>query len=319
MPERGYPLLEVPEGAVPATSDRRPAPAARPTCAAPCGPPRTPSSSTGAEVVVGFGGYVSTPAYLAARRRGTPIVVHEQNARPGLANRLGARLRRRRRRHVPRHAACRTPPLTGMPLRREIATLDRAAQPGRGAGAVRARPTPPPCSSPAGRSAPSGSTTRSPGPPRRCRRAGVQVLHVAGTGKGFVARRRDRRALRRARVLRPDGPRLRRRRPRRRALRRQHGVRAHRRRAARRSTCRCRSATASSGSTPPPSSTPVAGCSSTTTTSPPAWVGDVVRPLALDAGPAGRRWPPPPRRWGSAVATSCSPTSSSRPREVAGA
>ncbi|WP_235931623.1 UDP-N-acetylglucosamine--N-acetylmuramyl-(pentapeptide) pyrophosphoryl-undecaprenol N-acetylglucosamine transferase [Actinomyces respiraculi] len=45
----------------------------------------------GADVVVGFGGYVSTPAYLAARRAGIPVVIHEQNARPGLANRLGAR------------------------------------------------------------------------------------------------------------------------------------------------------------------------------------------------------------------------------------
>mgnify|MGYP002750485439 FL=1 len=43
-----------------------------------------------AQVVVGFGGYVSTPAYLAARRAGVPVVIHEQNARPGLANRLGA-------------------------------------------------------------------------------------------------------------------------------------------------------------------------------------------------------------------------------------
>ncbi len=47
-----------------------------------------------ADVVVGFGGYVSTPAYLAARRRGIPVVVHEQNARPGVANRLGARFAR---------------------------------------------------------------------------------------------------------------------------------------------------------------------------------------------------------------------------------
>ena len=47
-------------------------------------------SRVGADVVVGFGGYVSTPAYLAARRAGTPVVIHEQNARPGLANRLGA-------------------------------------------------------------------------------------------------------------------------------------------------------------------------------------------------------------------------------------
>lgn len=45
----------------------------------------------GADVVVGFGGYVATPAYLAARSQDVPIVVHEQNARPGLANKLGAR------------------------------------------------------------------------------------------------------------------------------------------------------------------------------------------------------------------------------------
>ena len=45
----------------------------------------------GADVVVGFGGHVATPAYIAARRCGVPTVVHEQNARPGLANRVGAR------------------------------------------------------------------------------------------------------------------------------------------------------------------------------------------------------------------------------------
>ena len=43
-----------------------------------------------ADVVVGFGGYVSGPAYLAAALTRTPIVIHEANARPGLANRLGA-------------------------------------------------------------------------------------------------------------------------------------------------------------------------------------------------------------------------------------
>src|ERR1700741_5151306 len=46
---------------------------------------------TRAEVVVGFGGSVATPAYLAARRRKVPIVGHEANPRPGIANRLGAR------------------------------------------------------------------------------------------------------------------------------------------------------------------------------------------------------------------------------------
>lgn len=46
---------------------------------------------SGAGAVVGFGGYAATPAYSAAKSLGVPIVVHEQNARPGLANRLGAR------------------------------------------------------------------------------------------------------------------------------------------------------------------------------------------------------------------------------------
>ena len=79
-----------------------------------------------ADVVVGFGGYVATPAYLAARRAGVPIVVHEQNARPGIANRLGARLARQVGVTFPGtplpHAQ-----VVGMPLRRAITTLDRPA------------------------------------------------------------------------------------------------------------------------------------------------------------------------------------------------
>lgn len=46
---------------------------------------------SGANVVVGYGGYVSTPAYLAARSLRIPVVIHEQNVRPGMANMLGAR------------------------------------------------------------------------------------------------------------------------------------------------------------------------------------------------------------------------------------
>jgi UDP-N-acetylglucosamine--N-acetylmuramyl-(pentapeptide) pyrophosphoryl-undecaprenol N-acetylglucosamine transferase len=44
-----------------------------------------------ADVVVGMGGYVSVPPVLAAARAHRPIVLHEQNAIPGLANRLLAR------------------------------------------------------------------------------------------------------------------------------------------------------------------------------------------------------------------------------------
>jgi UDP-N-acetylglucosamine--N-acetylmuramyl-(pentapeptide) pyrophosphoryl-undecaprenol N-acetylglucosamine transferase len=44
----------------------------------------------GADLLVGFGGYVSGPAYIAARLCRIPIVIHEANAHPGIANRLGA-------------------------------------------------------------------------------------------------------------------------------------------------------------------------------------------------------------------------------------
>ena len=44
----------------------------------------------GADCVIGFGGYVSAPVYLAAALRRTPFVVHEANAIPGWANKFGA-------------------------------------------------------------------------------------------------------------------------------------------------------------------------------------------------------------------------------------
>lgn len=78
------------------------------------------------DVVVGFGGYVSAPAYLAARLEKVAIAVHEANARPGMANRVGALLTR----FVgTAFASARLPHsrFVGMPLRREIETLDRAA------------------------------------------------------------------------------------------------------------------------------------------------------------------------------------------------
>jgi UDP-N-acetylglucosamine--N-acetylmuramyl-(pentapeptide) pyrophosphoryl-undecaprenol N-acetylglucosamine transferase len=79
------------------------------------------------DVVVGFGGYVSVPAYLAARRRKFALVVHEGNALPGIANKLGARFTSFVATSFPGtdlpHAV-----LTGLPIRRMIATLDRSAQ-----------------------------------------------------------------------------------------------------------------------------------------------------------------------------------------------
>lgn len=78
------------------------------------------------DVVVGFGGYVSVPAYLAARSRRVPLVVHEGNAIPGVANKLGARFTSHVATSFPGSALPHAT-YTGLPVRRMISTLDRAA------------------------------------------------------------------------------------------------------------------------------------------------------------------------------------------------
>lgn len=77
-----------------------------------------------ADVVVGFGGYVALPAYLGARGR-VPIVVHEANARAGLANKVGARFAERVVAAVPGSGLAGAEVL-GIPLRRAVTGLDRA-------------------------------------------------------------------------------------------------------------------------------------------------------------------------------------------------
>jgi len=125
IPEAGYPLELIPPVPLP----RRPGAELLRT------PGRLRSAFKAAlevldrvqpDVVVGFGGYVSVPAYLAARRRRLPLVVHEGNALAGIANKLGARLTA--------HVATSFPDTDlphahyiGLPIRRMISTLDRPA------------------------------------------------------------------------------------------------------------------------------------------------------------------------------------------------
>jgi UDP-N-acetylglucosamine--N-acetylmuramyl-(pentapeptide) pyrophosphoryl-undecaprenol N-acetylglucosamine transferase len=78
------------------------------------------------DVVVGFGGYVATPAYRAAAKEGISIVIHEANARPGLANKLGALSTEYVGVTFP-GTPIRGARVTGMPLRPEIERLDRAS------------------------------------------------------------------------------------------------------------------------------------------------------------------------------------------------
>ena len=123
VPARGYPMAVVPRVPLP----RRPGAdlfsVPRRLRAAVAAASRAITENE-AQVVVGFGGYVSTPAYLAARRLGVPVVIHEQNARPGLANKLGARWARSVAVTFP-GTPLRGGIITGLPLRHEIADLVR--------------------------------------------------------------------------------------------------------------------------------------------------------------------------------------------------
>jgi UDP-N-acetylglucosamine--N-acetylmuramyl-(pentapeptide) pyrophosphoryl-undecaprenol N-acetylglucosamine transferase len=134
---------------------------------------------TGADVLLGFGGYVAVPGYLAARWRRVPIVLHEANARPGLANRLGARLTR--------HVAAATPdcPLPharhiGIPLRNAIATLDRPALRAAAAAAFGLDPARPTLLVTGGSQGAQRINTAMVAAAPALARAGVQVLHLAG-------------------------------------------------------------------------------------------------------------------------------------------
>ena len=95
-----------------------------------------------ADVVIGFGGYVSAPAYLAAKMTRTPIVIHEANAKPGWANRLGARFTHHLAVAHPVEAGSFSKALlAGLPLRSDVAqgSLDAAADWGRARTAAKAR------------------------------------------------------------------------------------------------------------------------------------------------------------------------------------
>jgi UDP-N-acetylglucosamine--N-acetylmuramyl-(pentapeptide) pyrophosphoryl-undecaprenol N-acetylglucosamine transferase len=124
VPERGYELLTIPRLPFP----RRPNRDAL----------RFPGRWRGAvaqvrqilrdrevDVVVGFGGYAAAPAYWASRREKLPLAIHEQNAKPGIANRLGARLTRFVGVTFPSTRLAHAT-LVGLPLRREIEKLDLA-------------------------------------------------------------------------------------------------------------------------------------------------------------------------------------------------
>jgi UDP-N-acetylglucosamine--N-acetylmuramyl-(pentapeptide) pyrophosphoryl-undecaprenol N-acetylglucosamine transferase len=132
-----------------------------------------------ADVVIGFGGYVAVPAYLAARTRHVPLVVHEGNTIPGIANKLGARFTD--------HVATSFPDTDlphatylGLPVRRMISTLDRAAHRDEALATFGLRPDLPVLLVTGGSQGAASINRAVSGAAEALGAAGVQVLHVTG-------------------------------------------------------------------------------------------------------------------------------------------
>ncbi len=131
VPERGYPLELIPPVPLPRkpTADLLRLPG---RVRAAVARTRAVVDAVQADVIIGFGGYVALPAYLAAgrgllrRRRAVPVVVHEANAKAGIANKVGARRAARVLAAVP-DSGLPHAEVVGIPVRAAITTLDRAA------------------------------------------------------------------------------------------------------------------------------------------------------------------------------------------------
>ena len=82
----------------------------------------------GINIVVGFGGYVSAPAYFAARQMRLPLILHEANALPGIANRIGNRFASAAGKAF-RSTELAHAQFVGMPIRKSILDLAKEANP----------------------------------------------------------------------------------------------------------------------------------------------------------------------------------------------
>jgi UDP-N-acetylglucosamine--N-acetylmuramyl-(pentapeptide) pyrophosphoryl-undecaprenol N-acetylglucosamine transferase len=138
---------------------------------------------TQAEVLVGFGGYVSTPCYFAARRRDIPIVIHEANPKAGIANRVGARFTTHVFTGHP-DTQIRNGKYLGIPIRREIAELNRLAIGDKARAHFGLRTDLPVLLVTGGSQGARSINAAAVGAADWLRAAGIQVLHIIGPRNG---------------------------------------------------------------------------------------------------------------------------------------
>ncbi len=148
-------------------------------------------SSRSIDAVVGVGGYVCPPAFLAAKQAKIPLIVHEANAKPGMANRLGARLTTPGRVGITfPDTKLRNSTLVGMPMPTEITDLDRSddAQRAGFRADLGLRDDRPVLVVTGGSSGAQKINEAFLATATACQDAGIQVLHITGAGKGDALR-----------------------------------------------------------------------------------------------------------------------------------
>lgn len=137
---------------------------------------------TEAQAVLGVGGYVCTPVYLAAKKRKLPIFVHEANARAGLANKVGAK-----------HAAgvgaafsgtgLPEAKIVGMPMRGNVANMNRAELRDEAKAALGFTPGVPALVVTGGSSGAASLNATIAASLDQLDDAGIEVLHITGRDK----------------------------------------------------------------------------------------------------------------------------------------
>lgn len=136
------------------------------------------------DVVVGVGGYVCPPAYLAAKSLGIPIVLHEANAVPGMANKLGARYADASSIGYTFASTPMAGEQVGMPMRIEITQVDRGDKEQRAQAAERLGINPDLTTLVVTGGSSGAQKINEAFAQTATEFTGLQVLHITGAGKG---------------------------------------------------------------------------------------------------------------------------------------
>lgn len=136
-------------------------------------------------VILGTGGYVSLPAAFAARISGVPLVLHEQNSIPGLANRVARRFAASVGVSFPGSEKFfgEGAVVVGNPVRADIARLDRAATNQEALSFFGLDPEKPTLLGFGGSQGARSINEALIGAASELHGSGMQVLHLCGTGK----------------------------------------------------------------------------------------------------------------------------------------